>query len=72
VTAQNGDEDVGSAPFAIACPACEKVGLIRAERVFRGASSYVAYYCGGCTYQWQTPHNGDRHNVAERPDHSRR
>ena len=38
--------------YRIECPACGRVGLVRAEHVIIGASAAKTYYCGGCNHQW--------------------
>ena len=40
-------------PDYIACPGCLKVGMVRAERVFRGDSVSVNYYCLACEHAWR-------------------
>jgi DNA-directed RNA polymerase subunit RPC12/RpoP len=37
----------------IECPYCRRVGLVRAERVFKGAGASTSYYCGGCNRTWE-------------------
>jgi len=40
------------------CPRCGRVGFVRRERIIKGDSSTLAYYCGACDHGW---------SVAERP-----
>jgi hypothetical protein len=37
----------------ITCPYCNRIGLVRSERIFKGRSAISAYYCGGCTRSWE-------------------
>jgi transcription elongation factor Elf1 len=47
------DEPLNStAPQAIACPRCRRVGLVRMETIIRAALSVRALFCGACGHQW--------------------
>jgi hypothetical protein len=35
------------------CPQCEKIGFVRIERVFKGASGVSEMMCGACGHTWQ-------------------
>ena len=42
-------------PHRIACPQCLRIGLVRVERVIKGAAATKTYYCGACDFGWATP-----------------
>jgi hypothetical protein len=35
------------------CPYCQRQGLVRSERIFKGRAAMTSYYCGGCTRAWE-------------------
>jgi hypothetical protein len=58
-----------------ACPECEEVGLVRAERILKGSSVTVSYYCGACEHAWIVVHEERRAplmaTVKPKPDRRR-
>lgn len=36
----------------MACPRCERIGLVRYENVIKGTKTSKLYYCGACDYDW--------------------
>ena len=36
------------------CQSCQRVGLVRVERIITGTTVTLSYYCGGCDHAWQT------------------
>jgi hypothetical protein len=39
-------------PDKTCCPRCGRVGFVRRERIIKGDSVKVAYYCGACDHAW--------------------
>ena len=39
-------------PDKTVCPNCQRIGLVRQERIIKGGSTSVAYYCGHCDHTW--------------------
>jgi len=40
-------------PHNLACIRCGRVGFVRLERVIRGITLHVSYYCGACEHSWE-------------------
>lgn len=43
---------LGGMPNRVLCPHCRKTGLVRRERIVKGSTSHVAYFCGACQHTW--------------------
>ena len=41
-------------PDRIACPSCNRTGLVRYENIIKGTQTSRLYYCGGCDFEWAT------------------
>jgi hypothetical protein len=37
------------------CERCQRIGLVRLERIITGTNVTLSYYCGACTHTWQLP-----------------
>ena len=35
------------------CERCQRVGLVRLERIITGTKVTLSYYCGACDHSWQ-------------------
>ena len=35
------------------CERCQRVGLVRLERIITGTKVTLSYYCGACDHRWQ-------------------
>jgi hypothetical protein len=35
------------------CERCQRVGLVRLERIITGTKVTLSYYCGACDHMWQ-------------------
>ena len=56
------------------CERCQRVGLVRVERIITGKMVTLAYFCGACEHSWQMAALDARHNgrVSLRPQKDRR
>lgn len=54
-------------PYRVVCPRCQKLGLVRTERVIAKGEARTHYFCGRCLHEWDerdplpartTLHNG--------------
>ena len=41
-------------PQNMSCERCQRVGLVREERIITGTKLTLAYYCGACDHAWQS------------------
>ena len=42
-------------PHNTPCERCQRVGLVRLERIITGTKVTLSYYCGACAHTWQLP-----------------
>ena len=41
-------------PLHTPCERCQRVGLVRLERIITGTAVTLSYYCGACDHSWQS------------------
>ena len=41
-------------PQNMSCERCQRVGLVREERIITGTQVTLSYYCGACDHTWQS------------------
>jgi hypothetical protein len=45
-------------PYRIVCPLCERIGVVRMERVITGGHCARVYECGRCLHSWEVTEIG--------------
>ena len=40
-------------PQQTPCERCQRVGLVRLERIIAGNTVTLSYYCGACDHSWE-------------------
>jgi hypothetical protein len=52
-------------PQTLPCERCQRVGLVRIERIITGTRVTLSYYCGACDSSWQIDIPDPRQSPSE-------